>query len=139
MQNSTRPSPTYEGIGAPLVSDSIRLRRIVGRSEGYRAETNSGNQCPNDAKFPSEEPLVCVNHRHKLDKVDDPDATDEAESDSDALPLKETDGDDIDWDATGMDAVEELSRLLDVPEEDLVEEYARVSEQMDEEDEDDQE
>ena len=34
-----------------------------------RAETNSGSQCPNDAKHPAEDPVVCVNHRHKADDV----------------------------------------------------------------------
>jgi hypothetical protein len=34
-----------------------------------QAETNSGNPCPNDAKLPEDDPLVCVNHRHKVDEV----------------------------------------------------------------------
>jgi hypothetical protein len=33
------------------------------------AETNAGNECPNDAKHPPDAPLVCANHRHKLDDV----------------------------------------------------------------------
>ena len=36
-----------------------------------RAETNSGSQCPNDAKYPAENPVVCVNHRHKMDDIQD--------------------------------------------------------------------
>ena len=32
------------------------------------ASTNKGERCPNEAKFPKESPLVCYNHRHKIDE-----------------------------------------------------------------------
>jgi hypothetical protein len=32
-----------------------------------QAETNAGESCPNKAKFPSEYPVVCANHRSKMD------------------------------------------------------------------------
>lgn len=36
-----------------------------------QAETNAGNDCPNDAKYPVENPVVCQNHRHKADDLAD--------------------------------------------------------------------
>lgn len=32
-----------------------------------QAETNAGESCPNKAKYPSEDPVVCANHRSKMD------------------------------------------------------------------------
>lgn len=34
------------------------------------ATTNAGDPCPNDAKYPKENPLVCANHRHKMDELE---------------------------------------------------------------------
>ncbi|MFD1646656.1 AAA family ATPase [Haloarchaeobius litoreus] len=44
-------------------------KEVVDEKPQCQAETNSGSQCPNDAKHPSGDPLVCVNHRHKLDEI----------------------------------------------------------------------
>jgi len=48
----------------------------------------------------------------------------------DPHPLETVDADDIDWDATGMDAVREMSKVLDVPEEDIVDDYVRAAERV---------
>lgn len=34
------------------------------------ATTNAGDPCPNDAKYPRENPLVCANHRHRMDELE---------------------------------------------------------------------
>lgn len=34
------------------------------------ATTNAGDPCPNDAKLPPENPLVCKNHRHRMDELE---------------------------------------------------------------------
>lgn len=36
-----------------------------------QAETNSGDACPNKAKYPESEPVVCANHRQKMEKFVD--------------------------------------------------------------------
>jgi len=33
-----------------------------------QARTNKDEQCPNKAKYPSDDPVVCANHRHKMEK-----------------------------------------------------------------------
>jgi hypothetical protein len=38
-----------------------------------QATTNDGDPCPNDAKYPSENPILCHNHRHKIHQFDDSD------------------------------------------------------------------
>ena len=34
-----------------------------------QADTNDGNDCPADAKLPTDDPIVCKNHRNKLDDL----------------------------------------------------------------------
>ena len=36
-----------------------------------QATTNDGDPCPNDAQFPSENPILCHNHRHKIHQFEE--------------------------------------------------------------------
>ena len=38
-----------------------------------QATTNDGDPCPNDAQFPSENPILCHNHRHKIHQFEESD------------------------------------------------------------------
>ncbi|MFC6826528.1 hypothetical protein [Halopelagius fulvigenes] len=59
-----------EGIEIKFDKDTSEDSTEAVSAPQCQAETNAGNQCPNDAKYPPEEPIVCVNHRHKADDID---------------------------------------------------------------------
>lgn len=41
------------------------------QDKSCKAETNAGNPCPAPAEYPTDDPTVCVNHRHRLDDIPD--------------------------------------------------------------------